>query len=153
MRLLLCLVGLALAPAASATEIGTERTLGGGVMLGYPSGLSGKAYLSDKHAVDAQLASWGFAFNVVYAHATWLVEPVELLSTDAFSMPLHVGAGPMLIAGPGFASAGVRVPVGVDVNLRDVPVQLFADVALSASVIPGVRLGWGGGGLGARYYF
>jgi hypothetical protein len=153
MRLLLCLAGLTLASTASATEIGTTRTLGGGLMLGYPSGLSGKAYLSEQHAIDAQLASWGFGFNVVYAHASWLYQPLELFSNDLFSMPLHVGAGPMVVAGAGFASLGVRVPVGIDINLRDLPVQIFADVALAANVVPGVRLGWGGGGVGARYYF
>jgi hypothetical protein len=152
-RLLLCIAGLALGSTASATEIGSERTLGGGLVLGYPSGLSGKAYLGDVHAVDAQLASWGFGFNVVYAHASWLYEPVELLQNDLFSMPLHVGAGPMLLLGAGGVSAGLRVPVGVDINLHDVPVQIFVDAAVAATIVPGVRLGWGGGGVGARYYF
>jgi hypothetical protein len=46
--------------AARATEVGYHRQYGVGVMLGDPTGLSGKFWLSRTNAVDVGLGAYGF---------------------------------------------------------------------------------------------
>jgi hypothetical protein len=46
---------------AHATEVGVERQYGVGLMLGDPTGLSGKAWVSRTNAIDAGLGAYAWA--------------------------------------------------------------------------------------------
>jgi len=150
---------LALATAASATEIGTERTLGIGPMFGTATGGSGHVYLgSRRYALD-----FGFGaahgegvFDAVLGHVN-LHRHVPLATIDGVYASWHVGVG-------GFASTrdaemdggatayGVRLPVGVDLDLVRTPLQFVLEVSpLSLTVAPVTRYGLDAS-LSVRYY-
>lgn len=161
-------------PAARGTEIGTSRRFGAGLLVGNPTGLSGKYYLSDpSHAVDFALATttWGPTSRGAYAHATYLFHPSTLASEPGFTLPWHVGVGGFVgwatfddwdrwywndrYWGDRYDSGsyiGARGVVGLDLNLRAAPVQFFADGAVNLLLAPGV---WTDVTVtaGARYYF
>ncbi len=150
---------------AEASEVGS-RPFGLGVVLGDPTGLSAKLYLgSGANAIDFALAFDTYDSrdrydgDALYFHATYLWHPSVLASGSVAEMPWHVGVG-------GFAESdrfggrndgyddgiGVRVPIGLDVNLEGAPIQFFGDIALRVGILPGTYIDFDLG-LGARYYF
>jgi hypothetical protein len=140
----------------------TAHPFGLGVMAGYPSGISGKVYLDGQHGVDFAVASTPWRGG--YVHATYLWHPSILATGSVADLGWHVGVGGFAWdsfgydgRGPwwsrdGDLTVGVRVPIGLDVNLKDPRFQFFGDVALSAPIVPGLYAGIDGA-IGARYYF
>jgi hypothetical protein len=149
---------------AQSGEIGAARPFGLGVVVGEPTGLSAKLYLSARNAVDAVLAfdTYGDRSGWVYLHATYLWHPSLITSATGVDVGWHVGVGGFVSSGrwgwyddEGWAyddAVGIRAPIGLDVDLTAAPVQFFGDVAVHVGVFPGtyVDLGFG---IGARYYF
>jgi hypothetical protein len=144
---------------AEASEVG-GKPFGLGVVVGDPTGLSAKLYLGGTtNAVDFALAfdTAGIYDDYVYFHATYLWHPSVLASGSGAEVPWHVGVG-------GFAASdrwdnrgeddvlGVRVPIGIDVNLESVPLQFFGDLGLRLALLPGTDVDFDVG-VGARFYF
>lgn len=156
--LLLSLLGLLAPASAQSTEIGANP-FGLGVMAGDPTGLSGKLYLGGRtNAIDMALAfdTYGDETGWLYFHATYLWHPSVLASGSGVEVPWHVGVGGYLKVGDWERDRderlGVRVPIGIDVDLTAIPLQFFADLALHVDIVPGTDLDFGAG-VGARYYF
>ena len=146
---------------AGGTEIGA-RPFGLGVILGDPTGLSAKLYLGGpKNAVDMALAfdTIGNHDGWAYLHATYLWHPSILAQGSGVEVPWHVGVGGFIVTDTGNDNTndddyalGVRVPIGVDVNLSAAPVQFFGDVGLHVEILPSTDIDLDLG-IGARYYF
>lgn len=163
MGLLPLLVSLWVA-GAQAQEIGTERTLGLGVQLGSPTGVTGKYYfMGPEHAVSAGIATEfiGFADDRLTIYATYLYHPLVLASGTFAEVPLFVGAGPQFWTsdlGDGRddfdddAAFGARIPVGFDVNLRELPLQFSGELAGLLPFIPEIEFSIDLS-VAARYYF
>jgi len=157
---------LASGSAHAGTEIGINRKCGLGITLGSPTGLSGKCYLPDRvFAIDAVLAYQFIGRNggALYVHSTALWHPTELYDDTWGTVPWYVGVGPFVgtwfanVPGNSGTSAsdwalGVRAPVGIGIDFAEVPIQIFVEVAIHVTVLPGVYVG-PGFGLGGRYYF
>lgn len=159
---LLSFLAFATLNTASATEVGS-RPFGLGVVLGDPTGLSAKLYLGGPaNAVDFALAFDTYSNNGatngwMYFHATYLIHPSVLAKPNGFEMPWHVGVGGYILSDE-FQSSndrdafGVRVPIGLDFNLDDLPLQFFGDIALRVNLFPDTDIDFDLG-IGARYYF
>jgi len=165
MRLLALALGLCLSGTANAgTEIGDSRKCGLGAVLGQPTGISGKCYIGGRRFGWDAVVAWEFLNSrngALYLHTTAQWHPSELVQEDWGDISWYVGAGPILtlwfIDVPSHVTdsglfVGARAPVGVAIDLNEVPVQIFTEVALVVGVYPSTRVG-GGGGIGARYYF
>jgi hypothetical protein len=85
-------------------------------------------------------------------HADYLWHPSVLTSSPELEIPWHVGIGGFAVSTPIGGGIGVRVPLGVDFDLHNVPLQFFADVALVVGVLPGTVIGVSPC-VGGRYYF
>lgn len=145
---------------ANATEVGSSNPFGLGVILGDPTGLSGKYYIGGpRNAIDVALSfdTYGDDEGWVYVHASYLWHP-SLLASGAVEVPWFVGVGGVAGTdrwdgrGDDDDGLGVRVPVGIDVNLNSIPLQFFGEIALNVFVIPRTDIDLGLG-IGARYYF
>lgn len=147
----------------TGTEIGSSRPFGLGLVLGAPSGVTGKVYFDPSHALEFTAAAWAssrFGWDGYYAHVVYLWHPSLLTRQSGFLLSWHVGVGGFVTDGGGlgwdpdydWTHGGVRGVVGLDLDLTRAPFQFFADLGLNASVLPGF---WGDGtlGVGARYYF
>lgn len=157
---MIALLLLALSPASAADR--TAHPFGLGVIVGHPSGLSGKLHLDGQHAVDFAVASTPWSGG--YVHATYLWHPSILATGSAADLGWHIGVGGFAWDrfgdrknGPwwspdGDFTVGVRLPVGLDVDFHDPRFQLFGDVAFVAPIVPGVYAGIDAA-VGARYYF
>jgi len=127
-----------------------EKGDGLGVILGEPTGVSGKTWISGKHAVDAVVA-WSFrSKGSFHLHADYLWHFGDAVSSSE-RFVLYAGAGARLATFSG-TSVGVRIPFGIAWWPRNTPIDLFGEIAPIMDLAPAteVRLN---GGIGIRYFF
>lgn len=164
MRASLPCLGLALvALSTPAHAEGVEKgALGVGIIIGEPTGVSAKLYLRDDQAIQAALAvsSVVGGFQV---HADYLLHPFILEERDEFTLPAYVGAGVSLLQHGGEDDdfrVGVRAVAGLLFDFKEVPLDVFAEVAgvgqytfgSDSDSVNGLGVALNGG-IGARYYF
>ena len=179
MRLPTCVVGsiAAVLLAGLASEAHAEGeledssvekgSLGVGIVLGEPTGVAAKLYLQDDQAVQGALGL-SFVAGGFQAHADYVFHPWILEERDAFTIPAYIGPGLKLMQHTAGRDAdgdddfriGARVVVGMLFDFKEIPLDVFVEIAGVAeyrigSDDPDVE-GFGlalNGGLGARYYF
>ena len=162
-------IGLALvatAAPASADEIGSSKgTFGVGLIIGEPTGVSAKLYLSDDTAIDAAAGS-AVVGGGLQAHGDYLWHPWILEKRDSFVLPVYLGPGARFLQrelGRGGDTAyhlGLRTVVGALFDFTEVPLDVFVEIAgvfdyrfgSDAAADNGFALGLNAGA-GARYYF
>lgn len=155
LRVLALVAGLT--TVAHAEEKGT---LGVGIILGEPTGISAKLYLKDDQALQAAL---GFAFygGGIHVHVDYVFHPLILQDKPSFVLPVYVGPGIRVIdyrngRDSSFFAVGLRGVVGLLFDFKEVPLDAFIEVG--GVLEYGFKDGEGAGialniGAGARYYF
>lgn len=137
---------------AWALEAGDQ---GYGIMLGNPSGLSGKIWLNHDAAIDG---AFGVDGGELDAHLSllWHDEtiPKQLHITDhlqGVKVPFYFGIGPRVIFGdnPEF---GIRTPVGLSFLPDGTDWEIFTELAPVLRLTPDVGFD-GNFAVGVRYYF
>ncbi len=142
-------------PAGKSRKSNFEanKTFGLGIMLGAPTGLSGKYYLSASTAIDFGVGTiYGYRDrHGLHLHADHLWHPVSLVSAPALELPLYVGIGARYLngdrcyqyAGNGrcdvryddYAALGVRAPIGLALDFNNVPIDIFFELALVLDLV------------------
>lgn len=127
-----------------------DRGVGLGVILGEPTGVSGKSWLSGVNAIDAGVA-WSFkGSGYLHVHADYLWHfPDAIQATERF-VP-YAGVGGRL----GLASSvvfGVRGVGGLVWWPDGVPLDVFAEIAPVFDLAPATSFSLMGG-IGVRYFF
>lgn len=154
-----CWLGAGLGTAhAQGVEKGA---FGLGIILGEPTGLSAKLYLTDDTAIAGAVGS-AFIGGGVHVHADYLWHPWVLEETEHFVLPAYVGVGARLLDElPGnnehIFHLGARGVGGMLFDFKEIPLDVFGEVAAVLDFAfdddtGGVGLGINIG-LGARYYF
>lgn len=166
MRFALLAAALAiLAPARAHADDDDGRsaekgTLGIGVILGEPTGVSAKLYVKDDQAIQAAVGS-AFVSGGLQLHADYVFHPYILQTRPSFVLPVYIGPGIRLIdytngRDDSSFAIGVRGVAGMLFDFKDVPLDVFVEVAtvLEYEFKDGegaaLRLNLGAG---ARYYF
>jgi hypothetical protein len=123
-----------------------------GIIVGEPTGISGKVWVSSRNAVDGGIA-WSFAKeSSVHIHADYLWHFFDVFKTD-LRLPLYAGVGGRIKLGKGDQSrVGVRFVGGINLHLTEAPFDFFLELAPIMDLAPATRLGLNGG-IGARYFF
>ena len=171
MTLSLALVATADARPRKRVDFRTEKSFGLGLMVGAPTGLSGKYYTEGDVAFAFGLGEhneFHDRYNDdLHVHFDVLWHPVVLTQNDSLTLPLHVGVGGQFFDGDhrhggdfthdesGF---GVRVPFGLTLDFRKIPMDVFFELTFSLNFYDDddfhdhdrTDLN---GALGARYYF
>jgi len=145
--LVVCLVVLVRSAAHSQ-----ERGFGLGIILGEPTGISMKGWVSESNAIDGGIA-WSFRRETsLHIHADYLWHKFDVFETKE-SIPLYYGIGGRIKVGRHEdALLGARVVVGIGFLLRDAPIDFFFEVAPILDLVPSTEMS-GNGGIGARYWF
>ena len=122
-----------------------------GVIVGEPTGISAKGWVSSLNAIDAGVA-WSFrAKGSFHLHADYLWHfPNVIQASERF--PLFAGIGGRFAAGKGNGIFGMRAVGGFAWWPRNVPLEVFVEFAPIFDIIPATELS-AGGGLGIRYFF
>lgn len=129
-----------------------DRGTGIGVILGSPTGISLKHWVSPSEAMDFGLGYSLSGNTNISLHADYLHHVDNVIKSD-LQIPLYYGAGLRLISGEHIeTSFGVRGVVGLDWMVRKVPVDVFFEVAPVFKLLPSTSLDLDAG-LGARYFF
>ena len=155
------LAGLGATASVSSAQAIEKGSLGVGVILGEPTGVSVRLYLQDDQAVQAAVGS-AFVGGGLQVHADYVWHPWILEERDSFTLPVYLGPGLRAIqydagrGGEDFLAVGLRVVGGLVFDFKDVPLAAFLEVAGVAEYAFRDGEGFGLGinaGAGVRYYF
>lgn len=136
----------------SATSFSQDRGFGLGVIIGEPTGISLKGWLSSKTAIDAGVAWSFYRDNAFHIHADYLLHAFDVFETRE-RIPLYYGIGGRIkTARRDDARFGLRLVVGIGYMFRDAPVDLFLEIAPIVDLAPATELR-GNAGFGARFFF
>jgi hypothetical protein len=166
MRFVLLAAAIAiLAPARAdaddESKLGIDKgTLGIGIILGEPTGITAKLYLKDDQAIQAAIGS-AFIGGGLQLHADYVFHPYILQTRPSFVLPVYFGPGVRLIdytngRDDSSFAIGARLVGGLLFDFKDVPLDAFVEVAgvLEYEFKDGrggaIRLN---AGAGVRYYF
>ena len=116
-----------------------NKTFGLGIMLGSPTGLSGKYFTGPATAIDFGVGGIGYRGREgLHLHADFLWHPLSFVSDPAFELPLYFGIGGRFFNyrwhhgdhTHGGAALGVRAPIGIAFDLNNHPFDIFFELAL-----------------------
>lgn len=146
-RIFFILIILLISSRAAAQESG----FGAGVILGEPTGLSFKSWLSSQTAVDFGLA-WSFGHeDSFHLHGDYLIHNFNLFKTKKGKLLFYYGIGGRLKAQKK-NRVGIRIPVGISYLIEKAPLDIFFELAPLLDLAPATEFGLNAG-LGIRYYF
>ena len=125
--------------------------VGVGLIVGEPTGISGKYWTGSTTAFDAALA-WSFVDeNAFQIHADYLFHNIRLITVSEGKLPFYYGIGARLKTANDI-KLGVRVPLGLAYLFQNVPIDIFVEVVPILDVIPKTDFQINAA-LGARYSF
>jgi hypothetical protein len=128
-----------------------EKGFGIGIVVGEPTGVSGKLWLGGQNALD-MAAAWSFKGDGnLLLQADYVWHTFNLISVSSGKLPLYYGIGGRVILSDD-PLLGVRVPVGLDYMFSGAPVDIFLEIVPILDLIPSTDFDIGGG-LGVRYRF
>lgn len=144
-----------------------DSGFGAGLMLGSPTGISVKYWLSGDRALDGGLA-WGvWHSGYVHLHADYLFHNNSLITVSKGKLPLYYGPGLRVRSWTGDeywhhgkwhetdggrVDIGVRFPVGLAYLFEGAPVDVFLELAPTLDLTPSTGFEIDGA-FGARYWF
>jgi hypothetical protein len=162
------------AQSAQATEVGYNRKFGLGVVIGAPTGLTGKVWVAPTNALDFGLGFYGYGFanrcftdnngNVICERGgyNWATVNMDYLWQSNIvrgqaQLDWHVGAGGRLTwignCNGDCARIGARGAIGLDLMFNNPSfLEVFFEIAPVFVLVPGLWLDIEGG-LGVRFYF
>jgi hypothetical protein len=151
MRKILLLL-IACATLASAGASAQDQGFGIGMILGEPTGVSMKNWLTHKTAFDLAVA-WSFSGrdDALHIHGDYLIHDFSLIPVDKGQFPLYFGIGGRIKFSDD-VNVAVRIPVGLDYLFADAPVDIFIEVAPMLELTPDTDFDMNGG-VGVRYFF
>lgn len=135
--------------------------LGLGLVVGEPTGISAAYRLDKTQSVQALLAWKLTSPGGVLVAADYLFHFDDLLEFEGVRIPLYAGAGAKVAILTGDAhykdsdsafGLGVRIPLGVRWEFKQVPVEAFLELVPGMLLLPGTIPDIGAG-IGARWYF
>lgn len=124
-----------------------------GLIIGEPTGISGKLWFDASTAFDAAV-SWSLKENRkndLYLHGDFLWHNYELIKDDSGLVPIYYGIGGRLILAEK-NRLGARVPIGISWLLASAPIDLFVELAGVLDLVPDTDFDVNGG-IGIRYVF
>ena len=135
-----------------ATAAAAHADAGLGIVLGQPTGISGRMDTSATTAFDAALA-WRMGnskYVIVHADHLW-IKP-KLVGPSSINADLYYGVGAILSLPESDVGGALRLPVGVSRKFKDPDLELFAELAIAFLVIPDTDFDVVGG-VGLRWWF
>jgi hypothetical protein len=132
---------------------GQNKSLGLGIMVGEPTGFSGKYWLNQTNAVDFGLAySFVHPHSSVSLHADYLIHVPTLITKDG-ELPFYYGFGGRLhVSANTKPFLGARGVVGILWMSKKYPFDVFVEMAPVFNIFAETSLHLDFA-LGARYYF
>ena len=157
------------AAGSSSTPLGKQ--IGIGLQLGYPTGLTVKYMLQPDQGIVGGLGGLsGFAYDAgaFDLHVDYVWHPNLLTAAEPYQVTWYVGGGgtALVFGNPHQHTAitgltyyyyptnlwlGARMPIGVNLALTQMPLEIYLEGAPQLLIFPGLTFGLGVA-IGARFY-
>ncbi|UCH82722.1 MAG: hypothetical protein JSW50_09590 [Candidatus Latescibacterota bacterium] len=135
-----------LAGAAAA-----QGTFGLGIIVGEPTGISAKWWLSERSAIDAA-AAWSFSDDsAMTLVADYLLHNFDLINVEKGQLPIYFGVGGR-VKFESDSKVGIRIPVGLAYIFDGMPLDAFFEIAPLLDLIPDTEFNVNAA-IGIRYFF
>jgi len=122
-----------------------------GIVLGEPTGLSAKLWTGSSNAFDFA-AAWSFkGEGSMLLQVDYVWHDFELIRVSSGRLPLYYGIGGRAVFSDD-PLVGVRIPVGLDYQFANAPIDIFLEIVPILDLIPSTDFDLGGG-LGIRFWF
>ena len=152
MKRIVILLGALGVLAGGGDDASAQEGLGLGIILGEPTGISMKSWLSTTTAFD-MAAAWSFVDeDALHLHGDFLVHNYDVFRVNKGYMPLYYGIGARLKTQNNDSRVGIRFPVGVNYLFAAEPIGIFFEVVPILDVTPSTEFNLNAS-LGARYFF
>lgn len=142
----------------TAAEVATAQSNGGnfglGIIIGEPTGIDAKIFLSKKNALEFALA-WSLNDdNDLHIQGDYLWHNYTLIDLDSSDeMPLFFGiGGRVILRDHPDDVVGIRFPVGLAYMFANYPFDIFAEIVPILDVAPDSDFDLEGA-IGARFWF
>ena len=146
------LVGLVVLGSSTAVQA-AGGNFGLGIIVGEPTGVSGKLFVSNTNAVDAA-AAWSFSGKTEFhLQMDYLYHFRSLIKVKSGKAPVFAGLGGRFKFRDGADNKfGVRIPVGVAYHFANAPFDIFGEIVPILELSPATEFTMEGA-IGARFYF
>jgi len=135
-----------------STSSAQDDGFGLGIIIGEPTGITAKKWLTETKAVDFS-AAWSFEGNHSFVfHGDMVSHKYDLIEVPSGEMPLYYGAGYRLRFSDKKSSLGARFPVGLNYHLHNSQLGAFFELAPVLELIPSTKFKIDAA-LGFRYFF
>ena len=135
----------------SAISFSQDKKMGAGIILGEPTGVSLKYWLTEKTALDAGFA-WSFVDeNAFQIQADYLIHNFNLIKVSEGKLPFYFGIGGRLKFSHDVI-LGVRVPLGLAYIFAHQPIDVFLEIVPILDLLPQTDFTISAA-VGGRYYF
>jgi hypothetical protein len=136
---------------ACAVAKAQDRSFGLGVILGEPTGISGKYWIDGKKAIDGAVA-WSFGDeSALHLHADFLFHTSSIVKEETSKLLAYYGIGGR-IKFADESKAGVRIPLGLNYVPLNAPVDVFFEIVPILNLAPSTDLSLNAA-IGFRYFF
>ena len=144
---------LTLVSFGNAAAGSNSSGFGLGIMLGEPSGLSGKLWSGEKTAFDFGLA-WSTSKNTgVAVHADYIWHNVDMINVDKGALPFYYGIGVRYRSrDDNDDNIGVRIPLGLDYLFAQSAFDVFFEIVPILDLAPDTDFEINVA-IGGRYFF
>lgn len=132
-------------------QVLNERSMEIGLMLGEPTGVTYKYFITDVNAIDAGAAVSFIPDAVFQLSADFLRHYYHFANVGEGRLPLVYGAG-LAVQFRDDTRFGIRIPVGLTYIMQNLPLALFIDVAPRFDIVPDTEVSINAA-VGVRYRF
>lgn len=137
---------------SAAGAAADARTWELGVILGEPTGLSAKYWMSNVNALDFG-AAWSFGGDgQFHFHCDYLFHNYDAFKVERGSLPIYFGIGGRVRFDENDNRLGLRLVVGLEYLFDEYPMSLFFEIAPIVDIAPKTEANVNGG-IGIRYVF
>ncbi len=122
-----------------------------GVMIGAPTGLNAKYWIDPRSTLDLAVA-WLFEDEgYLEIHGDYLFHYLYP-SVPRGLLPLYFGLGPAIRIGENDSFFGIRIPIGIEYFILNIPLSIFGEIGPRVEIIPNSSVKVAGG-VGIRFVF
>lgn len=132
-----------------------QSKFGLGIIVGEPTGISGKLFVSKDNAIDGAIA-WSFhEYGSMHIHGDYLFHFYDVFTNE---VPLYVGVGGRIK----FQNTneekgddtkfGARIPVGIAYMPPKAPIDVFVEIVPMLDLTPSTEFTFNAA-VGIRYWF
>lgn len=127
-----------------------KRGFGIGIIVGEPTGISFKSFISRTTAIDGA-AAWSFTDeSAFHVHVDYLLHTYSLIKVRKGRLPLYFGIGARVKL-TSKSTFGIRIPVGLSYEISGLPSDIFLELVPLMNLAPATDFTFNGA-LGIRFY-